>query len=161
MKVFINKRILSEEAAAALLKLFPNGGSFSEEHIYRKLREINTNMLPKECNKTPTQIRNEIDKLISEEMTCHIEVEGLTCEKVEKKVAVEDQHEKALKDLKELAKKEEKELKEKKAKKEVKEEKEKDKQVKEEPEVKVEEKPKTTKKTTKRKTTTSKSRKKK
>ena len=146
MRVFINKRILSEEAAAALLKLFPNGGSFSEEHIYRKLREINANMLPKECNKTPTQIRNEIDKLISEEMTCHIEVEGLTCEKVEKKVAVEDQHEKALKDLKELAKKEEKE---------------KDKQVKEEPEVKVEEKPKTIKKTTKRKTTTSKSRKKK
>ena len=80
-KVFINRRVLSDEAAAAMLALYPNGGSYSEESVYRKIRKITVDMLPKGGGKTPTQIRNEIDKLISEEMTIQIAVEGLTCEK--------------------------------------------------------------------------------
>lgn len=118
MKVFINKRQLSEESAAALLKLFPSGGIYSEELVYKKIRQINLDMLPKDCQKSPTDIRNEIDKLISEELTCRIDVEGLTCEKVEKMPTFEDEHEKTMKALKELAAKEEREAKEKEEKKE-------------------------------------------
>lgn len=117
-KVFINRRVLSDEAAAAMLALYPNGGSYSEESVYRKIRKITVDMLPKGCGKTPTQIRNEIDKLISEEMTIQIAVEGLTCEKCERKINAEDEHQKAMKKMADLAKKEHEEAKAKAEKKE-------------------------------------------
>lgn len=117
-KVFINRRVLSDEAAAAMLALYPNGGSYSEESVYRKIRKITVDMLPKGCGKTPTQIRNEIDRLISEEMTIQIAVEGLTCEKCERKINAEDEHQKAMKKMADLAKKEHEEAKAKEEKKE-------------------------------------------
>ena len=105
-KVFINRKPLSKETAEVVLKLFPNGGTFAEENVYKKIRTITTDMLPKDSSKTPTMIRKEIDHLISEELTVIISIEGLTCEKCEKKVTLEDEHQKAMKKLADLAEKE-------------------------------------------------------
>lgn len=109
-KVFINRRQVSNEAAEALLKLYPAGGIFSEESVYRMLRKITKEMLPEGCAKTPTQIRSELDKFISEELTIKIDVEGVTCEKCERKVTVEDEHQKAMTKLAEMAEKEHQEV---------------------------------------------------
>ena len=107
-KVYINRRLLSDEAAEVLLKLFPAGGVFSEEAVYRTLRKITKDMIPNGCNKTPTQIRAELDKFISEELTIKIDIEGVTCEKCERKVTVEDEHQKAMVKLAEMANEEHK-----------------------------------------------------
>lgn len=107
-RVFINRRLLSDEAAAAILAIYPNGGMYSEEAVYRRIRSITKDMLPADCKKTPTQVRNEIDKLISEELTIQIAIEGLTCEKCERKTTAEDEHQKAMKKLADLAEKEHK-----------------------------------------------------
>ena len=105
-KVFINRKPVSKDTAHVVLKLFPNGGTFAEESVYRKIRTITTDMLPKGAEKTPTMVRAEIDRLISEEMTVIISVEGVTCEKCERKVTFEDEHQKAMKKLAEEAEKE-------------------------------------------------------
>lgn len=105
-KVYINRRLLSNEAAEVVLKLFPAGGTFSEEAVYRTLRKITKEMIPEGCSKTPTQIRAELDKFVSEELTIKIDIEGVTCEKCERKVTVEDEHQKAMTKLAEMAVKE-------------------------------------------------------
>lgn len=105
-RVFINGRQLSNEAAAVVLKLYPNGGTFSEEYVYRNLRKITKELLPEGCEKTPTQIRAELDKFISEECTVKIDIEGVTCEEFKRKMTLEDSHQKAMDKLSEMAQKE-------------------------------------------------------
>lgn len=105
-RVFINGRQLSNEAAEVVLKLYPNGGTFSEEYVYRNLRKITKELLPEGCEKTPTQIRAELDKFISEECTVKIDIEGVTCEEFKRKMTLEDSHQKAMDKLSEMAQQE-------------------------------------------------------
>lgn len=114
-RVFVNGRQLSNEAAAVVLKLYPNGGAFSEEYVYRNLRKITKELLPEGCEKTPTQIRAELDKFISEECTVKIDIEGVTCEEFKRKMTLEDSHQKAMDKLSEMAQREHQEALEKEA----------------------------------------------
>ena len=103
--MFLNKKKLSKEASALLLKLFPNGGLYAEDLILKRLRELSPNDLLENSNVSFFEAKREISKAVEEEITCEIRLEG--SEPINDYKPFHEEHDKEIKKLKEIATEEE------------------------------------------------------
>lgn len=107
-KVFINNRKLSDEASKLLQILYPYGGLVAEDKILNDLRKLKHTDLSKDSKVSLTEVKQEIAKLVYEEVQVEVLIEGQ--DSINKVVPFEEEHEKAIAKLKEIAKQEELEL---------------------------------------------------
>lgn len=105
MIVFLNKKKLSKEASALLLKLFPNGGLYAEDLILKRLRELSPNDWSENSNVSFFEAKREISKAVEEEFTCEVRLEG--SEPINDYRPFHEEHDKEIKRLKEIAAEEE------------------------------------------------------
>lgn len=111
MIVFLNKKKLSKEASALLLKLFPNGGLYAEDLILKRLRELSPKDLLENSKVSFFEAKREISKAVEEELTCEVRLEG--SEPINDYKPFHEEHDKEIKKLKEIAAEEESRLREK------------------------------------------------